>query len=70
MIMTLTIRASLGERFARRSFESQVGKEIPVTLREYEGGPFIRELGTGRVLSAVVAVDGSDVTLTIEVAEA
>lgn len=59
----ITIRAGEHERFAPRSWDSQIGKEVPVNLRETDDA----QVGRGRVIAAEVSEDGSSVTLTLEV---
>lgn len=63
----LVIEAGEHERFAPRSWDSQIGCEVPVSLRETDDGPVIAHVGTGRLIAAEVAEDGSSVTLTVEV---
>jgi len=47
------------ERFAPGAFDGSIGKRIPWT---YEGS----RIGTATVVNAVVADDGSGVTLTLD----
>lgn len=47
------------ERFAPHSWDSQVGKKVPLKVAG-------RQVGTGTLVAAKVADDGSGVTLTIE----
>lgn len=66
MRMILTIEAGEHERFAPRSWDSQIGKEVPVNLRQTDDSPVIAQVVRGRVIAAEVAEDGSSVTLTVE----
>lgn len=63
----ITIPAGEHERFAARSWDSQIGKEVPVNLRETDDAPVIAQVGHVRVIAAEVSEDGSSVTLTLEV---
>lgn len=66
---TMTIPAGEHERFAPHSWDSQIGREVQIVLRETDDGPVIAAMGRGRVVAAEVAEDGTSVTLTIEVTE-
>jgi hypothetical protein len=67
MQMQMTITAAEHERFAPGAFDRTVGSQVPVNLRETDGGPVLGSLGTGTVTAADVAEDGTSVTLTVEV---
>lgn len=59
MILELTYLADEHERFARRAFDNQVGKEIPVNLLD--------DRRTGIIRAAKVADDGKSAVVTVEV---
>jgi len=50
------------QKFAQGAFDGSVGKVVPITM---EG----RTIGSGRVISADVALDGSGVTIVYEITE-
>lgn len=63
MKQTMFISAGEGERFARGSWDLQVGKTVPFKLGD-------RHAADATVISAEVAEDGSGVSLTVEVPDA
>jgi len=67
MQQTLVIEAGEHERFAPRSWDSRIGGEVPVNLRETGDGPVIAQVGSWRIVAAEVSQDGRSVTLTVEV---
>jgi hypothetical protein len=67
MQMQMMIMAAEHERFAPGAFDRTVGSQVPVNLRVTDGGPVLASLGTGTVIAAEVAGDGTSVTLTVEV---
>ena len=52
--------AEENERFASDSWNSQIGKQVPIR------GPGGQDMGLVTLIAAEVAADGSGVTLTIE----
>ncbi|HKT02150.1 MAG TPA: hypothetical protein VJT31_21690 [Rugosimonospora sp.] len=52
------------QRFASNAFDSQVGRQVPLTA-----GDDAQRIGTATLVSALVNGDGSDVELTYEVAD-
>lgn len=66
MKITLWMPANPGEVFAAGALDRQVGRTVPLRWRAGHGGTVPAELGSAIVTSAVVAADGSGVTLTME----
>jgi hypothetical protein len=54
------IPAPAGTRFGPHAFDGAVGREVPIT------GDGRARIGHGRIIAAVVALDGRSVTLTLD----
>lgn len=66
--MQFMIRRGAGEHriFASGAFDSQIGKIIPVNLRETEDSPVIGEVNQARLVRADIIEQGKIAELTFE----
>jgi hypothetical protein len=66
--MQFTIRQSAGRGiiFTQNAFESQIGKTVPLNLRENDDGPIKGTLGVARLVKADIIEGGHAVELTFE----
>lgn len=58
--------AGLGVIFTQNAFESQIGKTVPLNLRETEDGPIKGTMGVARLVKADIIEGGHAVELTLE----
>lgn len=69
--MQFVIRQNAGQGiiFTENAFASQIGKVVPLNLRETDDGPIKGTLGVARLVKADIVESGHAIDLTLESVE-
>lgn len=67
--MKITFRQQAGENevFGEDAFDNQLGKVVPVNLREAEDGPIVKTAGEARLVGVAILEHGKVAELTLEI---
>lgn len=63
--MTTVMWAGENARFSQQAADGMIGQQVPVDVREHDGGPVVGQMGMGRVIGAELVEQGRGVELTV-----